>query len=497
MQALPAVVHSTADVRAADRRAQAEHGLPGYLLMTRAGESALAALRAQWPLARRVLVVCGRGNNGGDGYVVARYARAAGLHVRVAAPAGPPAGGDAERAAADWAASGGAVEPWSPALAADADVIVDALLGIGLDRAVDGPLAGVIEALNASGRPIVALDVPSGLDSDRGWPRGVAVRAALTVTFVGLKPGCLLGLGPEHVGRLVCDDLDVPAEAFGAAVPYLARITDVQLRAALPRRARTAHKGVHGRVLVIGGGAGMPGAVRLAGEAALRAGAGLVTIATWPAHAAAIAAGRPELICAGVEDAAALVPLLDAADVVAVGPGLGRTPWAAALVEAAFAAARPLVVDADALNHLAVTPRRLANACLTPHPGEAARLLGTTIDAVQADRRGAALQLASRFGAVSVLKGAGSLVARDGAAPWICERGNPGMAAAGMGDVLTGVIAAIAAQQPDPAAALELAAAVGVRVHATAGDLAARGGERGLLASDLMAHLHACVNPSV
>lgn len=496
MQPLPDLVYPTAAVRAADRYAIEVLGIPGYTLMTRAGEAALMALRGQWPLARRLVVLAGPGNNGGDGYVVARFARATGLEVTVAAPAGLPAAGDAARAAADWRAAGGAVLPWSSMLLEHADLVVDALLGTGLDRAVGAPLAAVIGAVNASGRPTVALDVPSGLDSDTGEVRGVAVRAALTVTFVGLKPGFFLGAGPEHVGRLICDDLDVAPSAFGGAEPALRRIAERDVRALLPRRARTAHKGVNGRVLVVGGGPGMPGAVRLAGEAALRAGAGLVTIATWPAHAAALAAGRPELICLPAESAADIAGALAAADVVAVGPGLGRTLWAAGLLEAVWASGKPLVVDADALNALAERPSKCPHWCLTPHPGEAARLLGVDIATVQADRLAAAHGLAARYGGIAVLKGAGTLVASGDAAPWVCERGNPGMAAAGMGDVLTGVIAAIAAQQADPLGALGAAAAVGVLVHAQAGDLAARGGERGILASDVIAQLPACVNPS-
>jgi NAD(P)H-hydrate epimerase len=496
MQPLPVLVYSTAAVRAADRHAIEVQGIPGYTLMTRAGEAALAALRSQWPLARRLLVVCGPGNNGGDGYVVARFARAAGLEVVLAAPAGPPAEGDAARAAADWTATGGTVQPWSELLLSRADLVVDALLGTGLARDVGGVLAEVIGAINAAGRPVLALDLPSGLDGDSGRVHGVAVRATLTVTFVGLKSGLYLGAGPEHVGRLVCDDLDVGTAAFDGAAPALRRIPEGELRALLPRRARAAHKGVHGRVLVVGGGPGMPGAARLTGEAALRAGAGLVTVATHPSHAAALAAGRPELICIPAEGAADLAAALVAADVVAVGPGLGQSPWASALLAAALAARRPVVVDADALNALAARPAQAPHWCLTPHPGEAARLLGLDVAAVQADRLAAVHALAARYGGVAVLKGAGTLVAAAGAAPWVCERGNPGMAAAGMGDVLTGVIAAIAAQQPDPLAALARAAAVGVLVHAQAGDLAARGGERGILATDVIAQLPACVNPT-
>jgi len=496
MNPLPLLVHSTAAVRAADQYAIQMLGIPGYTLMTRAGESALAHLRREWPLARRLLVVAGPGNNGGDAYVVARLARAAGLEVRLVAPAGVPVAGDASRAHGDWQAEGGAAVDWDASQLAAADVVVDGLLGTGLARTLDGRLLEVVAAINASGRPVLALDTPSGLDADTGLPRGAAVRAALTVTFVGLKPGFFIGEGPAYVGRLECDGLGVPAEAFADAAPVLRRLADADLRRLLPRRVRTAHKGTHGRVLIIGGGPGMPGAVRLAGEAALRAGAGLVTVATWPAHAAAVAAGRPELICLGAEDPASLTAAFAAADVVAVGPGLGRSVWAEHLVEAAFRCGRPLVVDADALNVLAARPQRGPAWCLTPHPGEAARLLGLEPDVVQADRLGALAKLVAAYGGVAVLKGAGTLVGDAHGVPWVCERGNPGMATAGMGDVLTGVIAAILAQQPDPAAALAAAAAVGVAVHATAGDLAAGGGERGLLASDVIACLPACVNPA-
>ena len=496
MQPLPILIHSSAAVRAADRYAVETLGTPSYALMTRAGEAALEALRAQWPRARRVLVLCGKGNNGGDGYVVARFARAAGLEITLCAPGGDPETADARRARADWSAAGGAIEGWDEALLARADLVVDALLGTGLARAVDGPIAAVIDSVNRAARPVLALDIPSGVDSDSGQARGAAVRATVTITFVGLKPGLYFGAGPDLVGRLAFDDLDVPAAAFAAAEPVLRRIVAADLGRALPRRPRSAHKGQNGHVLIVAGGEGMGGAARLAGEAALRAGAGLVTIATHPAHAAHLCASRPELMCRAVTNADGLTPLLAAADVVAIGPGLGQSDWARALVEAAIASDRPLVVDADALNLLALAPRRRAHWCLTPHPAEAARLLGSTTSAVQADRLASVRALADRFGAIAVLKGAGTLIAAAGAAPYLCERGNPGMAVAGMGDALSGVIAAVAAQQPDPCADLGLAAAVGVQVHAVAGDLAARGGERGILASDLIAQLPLCVNSS-
>ena len=338
---------------------------------------------------------------------------------------------------------------------------------------------------------MLALDVPSGLHADTGAVLGAAVRATATITFVGLKPGFWLGEGPQYTGSLACDDLEVPPVAFAGASCALRLIGPALTRSMLPPRSRLTHKGTAGRVVIVGGGPGMPGAVRLAAEAALRAGAGLVTVLTHPAHASALVIARPEVICHGIEDAAQARPHLDAADVVALGPGLGQSGWARGLYTAVVARAGLRVLDADALNLLAQAPQRADDWILTPHPGEAARLLGRSTADIQQDRREAVLELAARYGGVAVLKGAGSLVAREGRSPWVCNAGNPGMASAGMGDVLTGVIAGVLAQCRD----LELAAAVGVDLHARAGDRAARAGERGLLASDLLAELRVGANP--
>lgn len=491
MQALGGALYTAGQVRDLDRHAIHDLGIPGYELMTRAGHATLNALRALWPAARRITVLCGPGNNGGDGYVVARVARAQGLRVHVV-PLGDPQrlAGDARRAWEDFAAAGGRCEQWSPAVL-DADVIVDALYGTGLARAVEGDAAAMIAALNASGRPVVAVDVPSGLHADSGAVLGVATRAALTVTFIGRKLGHHLGEGPEHVGHVTFDSLQVPAETYAVAAPVARLLDEADVIAALPRRRRAAHKGDHGHVLVIGGGPGMPGAARLAGESALRAGAGLVTLAVHPDNVGVVA-GRPELMCVATRSATDLAGAFARATVVAVGPGLGQTDWARELFGAALASGKRLVVDADALNLLAEAPRRSEGWVLTPHPGEAARLLGTTTAGIQADRLGAARGLQARYGGVIVLKGAGSIVCPVQGLPGICDRGNPGMAAAGMGDVLTGVIAGVAAQCAD----LDAAARAGVFVHAQAGDLAARRGERGLLACDVVEKVRACVNPT-
>jgi NAD(P)H-hydrate epimerase len=320
---------------------------------------------------------------------------------------------------------------------------------------------------------------------------GCAVHADLTVTFVGLKSGLFLSDAPDHCGDLVFAGLGIPTEARGNPQPEFRRIQGACAATVLGPRSRVAHKGDFGHVVIVGGGEGMPGAVRLAGEAALRCGAGLVSIATHPSHAQVIVATRPELMSHGISGASDLEPLLERADIVAFGPGLGQTPWAREIYDCVAADRRPCVWDADALNILAGTPATADNRVITPHPGEAGRLLGKGTREIQADRRTALAGLSTKYGGVAVLKGAGSLVSAGSGVPWLCTAGNPGMAAAGMGDVLTGVIAALLAQ----GLALEDAAALGVEIHAAAGDRAAGRGQRGLLASDLIAELRYLVNP--
>jgi NAD(P)H-hydrate epimerase len=491
MEPLPVEVYSAAQVRAMDRHAIEAAGIPGYTLMQRAGEAALACLRRVWPDARRIAIACGAGNNAGDGYVLARLARAAGLEVSVAALLEPAQlSGDAAMAFKDFAAAGGRHSAFTPQSLTGAALVVDALLGTGLDRPVAGPMRACIETLNASGLPVFALDIPSGLDADTGRVRGAAVAAARTITFVGLKSGLYLGAARAHVGALEFAGLGVPSAAREGVTPVLRRMNAGLLAAALPARGRLAHKGEHGRVLVVGGHA-MAGAARLAGEAALRTGAGLVAVATTAASATAIVGRRPELICHAATTAAKLRPLLKAADAVAVGPGLGLDRRAQRLLDAALAAGKPCVVDADAITLAAKRPRRRDHWILTPHPGEAARLLGTSTAAVQRDRLAALRAIAKQYGGVCVLKGAGTLVSARSGAPWICDRGNPGMATAGAGDVLTGIIAALMAG----GAGAELAAAAGVLLHAIAGDRAAAAGERGVIAGDLVGELRHAVQP--
>jgi hydroxyethylthiazole kinase-like uncharacterized protein yjeF len=490
--ALPIALYSTAQVRALDAHAIDVQGIPGYTLMKRAGEAALRYLRTRWPMAHRVVIVCGGGNNGGDGYVLARFAQAAGLTVSVlAAVPVESLRNDAQQACDDFKSSGGQLRPFSPDLLREGEVIVDALLGTGLKGGVRPEMEKVIAHINSAGRPLFALDVPSGLDSDTGVPLGETVRADCTVTFVGLKTGLFIGDGPEYSGTVFFDDLEVvPPQAKGFE-PRLERIMEAEILRALPRRRRSSNKGDFGRVLIVGSGSGMPGAVRLTGEACLRVGAGLVTVAVAPENIVAIAAGRPELICLPLVNEGELEEAIDRANVVAIGPGLGRTEWARKALSTVLASDKPLVVDADALNLVAESGARPRdNWIMTPHPGEAGRLLGIKTDEIQNDRLAALDRLIERYHGTIVLKGAGTLVGTANSTPGLCERGNPGMATAGTGDVLTGAIAGILAQCPDTT----LAARVGVLVHAMAGDAAARGGERGLLASDLARELHNCVN---
>lgn len=487
MKPLPESLYSARAVREMDRLAVERHGTPVSELMKRAGATAWRCLRRRWPEARRIAVFCGSGHNGGDGYVLAALARRAGAQVTLLATTAPKPGAALE-ARQEFLAAGGTVGEIPVRLPA-VDVVVDALLGTGLDKPVAGAFADAIRLVNAGDAPVLALDVPSGLNADTGAVMGDAVRATVTISFLGLKAGLLTGRGRVHAGALEFSGLDLPAEGFRDVAPIATRITADHVRAGLPGREEDAHKGGAGSVLVVGGNAGMLGAARLAGEAAYRAGAGFVRVATRAAHAPALAAACPELLAVAVEDGTVLRNCLAAADVVAVGPGLGQDEWSRKLWQALCDARAPMVVDADALNLLAQNPERREDWILTPHPGEAARLLGVAARDVQGDRFAAVRALRDRYGGVVVLKGSGTIVAGEGKA-CLCDRGNPGMAVAGMGDVLTGAIAALRAQGMS---ALE-AAVAGVFLHATAGDCAARAGRYGLIASDLLPFLRALRN---
>jgi len=483
MPALPDKLYTAKQVRALDASAIEGHGIAGYELMQHAGKALFDAARGRFPAARRWAVVCGAGNNGGDGYVVARLAREDGCDVRVYALK-PPAElrGDARTAADAWLGDD-PVSAWPPGAGeGPPDLVVDALLGTGLDRAVEGPYLDAIEWMNRQLAARVAVDVPSGLNADTGQAMGAAVQADVTVTFIGLKRGLFTCDGPDCVGEVLYDALQVPDTVFDAAPQSGSLIHEKLLHDFPPRRRRNTHKGQFGHVLVVGGHPGMAGAARLAGEAALRCGSGLVSIATHPSHAGMLNLARPELMVSGVEDGAGLQALIARCNVIALGPGLGSGGWSESLLEACVAADRPLVVDADGLNLLARKAPERGGWVLTPHPAEAGRLLRCSAADVQRDRVGSAQALAAEYGAVTVLKGCGTVVADPGRDYAICPLGNPGMATAGSGDVLTGVIASLLGQGLDAGSAARL----GVVIHGAAGDAAAaRLGEPGMLAGDI------------
>ncbi|MCD9006682.1 NAD(P)H-hydrate dehydratase [Luteimonas sp. XNQY3] len=490
------LLYDAAALRAIEAAALA-HATDATELMRRAGQAGWRTLLAHWPQARRIVVACGPGNNGGDGYVLATQALASGRDaVVVRLESHAPRTDTARTMRAAFEAAGGRIVAFDGQLPI-ADVVVDAVFGIGLARAPDDATAALIEAINAAGVPVLALDTPSGLSGDRGSAEGIAVRATRTLQFLAPQIGLQTGDGPDHAGALSLDALGVDAGSFADAQPQACRIDTRDLAHWLRPRPRNAHKGSHGRVLVIGGDHGTGGAVLLAAGAALRTGTGLVEVATQGAHVAPLLARWPEAMVRRTDNVSALAGALDAADVIALGPGLGQGSWGHALfdetLDAASAAGTPLVLDADALNLLVARPRALpVGVVLTPHPGEAARLLDTGIPAIQRDRPAAVRALAVRWNAVVVLKGAGTLVCAPDGLPWLVAAGNPGMATGGMGDVLTGVIAALRAQGFDA----EHAAACGALLHAVAGDVAARtSGERGLLPGDLIDVLRACANP--
>jgi NAD(P)H-hydrate epimerase len=490
-------IYSAAQVRELDRRAGAELGVPSFELMSRAGAEAFRLLRGRWPDARAIVVLCGAGNNAGDGLVLARHAKAAGLDTRVLAVAPPERlKGDAKRAFDQCVAAGITIERFAGIERAGGggrSIVVDALLGIGADRPLTGDFAAAVGTANALGAPILALDIPSGLQPDTGLPLGCAIRATATVTFVGLKQGLYLGRACDYTGDIALADLGLPKGLAHDLEPALTRLALPELVQALPPRPRSAHKGTSGRLLLLGGGPGMSGAIRLACEAALRVGAGLVYVAAHRDSAAAVRNGRPEAIVHAVEAASELSELIDLADAAVVGPGLGRSDWARACLGRLLESGLPLVADADALNLVAAAPAPRGNWAITPHPGEAGRLLGSSVEQVERDRLAAVRTLAARYDAVAVLKGPNTLVAAARGPPAVCDRGNPGMASGGMGDVLAGTIGGLLVQTHD----LATSARAGVLLHALAGDdAAASGGQRGTLAADLMPYLRRWANPT-
>ena len=485
------VIYQTQQIRQLEKLAM-ENGISGTELMERAGRSAFDFMCRHWSQAHKIKVFCGAGNNGGDGYVLARLAHEHGMKVTIYQVGDHAHLKDEARHAYD--ACRTAKVPMAPFNAQleiqSPDLVIDALCGIGIKGNLREDFVTAIEKMQALDVPVFALDIPSGIDADTGSVSGAAVRASATITFIGLKLGLLTGSGVAYAGELICHDLRLPVSLYDNVQPVAEKIIFDQYSPYLKPRSRDWHKGLSGHVLIIGGDAGFSGAPRMAGEAALRVGAGLVSIATRPENAAEMNITCPEIMCHGVHGVNDLLPLMKKADVIVLGPGLGQSEWAKTLWACVCETTLPLVVDADALNILSMQHVIKQNWILTPHPGEAARLLQVTSQHIQQNRLAAVKDISHRYGGVCVLKGAGTLVHAQDSLTALCDKGNPGMATAGMGDVLSGVIGGLLGQHIP----LFDAAKMGVCMHAIAGDMAAQDGERGTIATDLMQYLRKLAN---
>lgn len=464
-------------------------GISASELMNRAAEAAAELIIEQFGPDQLVTIYTGSGNNAGDGFMLAALLKEQGSPVKIISVV-PPA--QLKGLAVDTHAYARAmgVEITAFEEMPTSGILVDALLGIGGQGPLRAEIAAAVEQINAAELPVVALDVPTGIDATTGAVASVAIKATITLSFLGLKSGLVTGRAPALVGKLLVDSLDVNAEVLTNSAHFGCVVNLAALLDTLPLRAKDSHKGNFGRVLVIGGERGFGGAALLAAEAAARVGAGTVSIATRPEHVAAILARRPEIMATGVVSGQELEPWLERPTHLILGPGLGQTPWSEQMLQQAINTDKPLVIDADALNILAEgrvvkNPNGQGRWLLTPHPAEAARLLGITTQEVQADRYTAARMIAERYHAAVILKGAGSIVVVDEASSVVIE-GNAGMATGGMGDVLSGILGGLWAQ----GLPLSVVVPLGASLHAAAADLAAEEwGQRSLLAADIIPYV--------
>lgn len=471
--------------------------LPGFgegLLMESAGFALWEGLRLHFASFSRLGVLCGPGNNGGDGWVLARLAADSGWDVVVhAPPVNDRTPSDAERARRRWVEDGGNIHDFASFDPLKADIWVDALFGLGMHQAPREPYASVIQRLNESRQPVLAVDIPSGVDVNTGSAPGSVVRASLTITMIADKLGLRTGSAVDYTGKVEVASLGLPESLHEGIAPIAERIDLEEVASGLPPLRPGAHKGDFGHVLVIGGAPGYSGAARLSATAALRAGAGRVTLLTHPEHASWANSGCPEVMVRAIHRPEEILPFLGNVNAIVVGPGLGLDSWGKGLWEVVANCGLPLVVDADALTLLAQHPRYSENWILTPHPGEAGRLLGWDTPSVNFRRVPAIQALQKRFGGVILLKGAGTLVCAadkvqgNSLSIYCLNKGHPGMAIAGMGDVLAGVIGALVGQK----LSLRQAACLGGTWHILAALLALyrRGTERGILAGEVAEHL--------
>ncbi|MDW6094720.1 bifunctional ADP-dependent NAD(P)H-hydrate dehydratase/NAD(P)H-hydrate epimerase [Vibrio rhizosphaerae] len=485
------VFYSTQQVRIGEQKAASAKGLEMYSLMERAGQAVFAIGMAQYPSSEHWLICCGGGNNGGDGYIVASLAKSIGLYVTVWQVGDPETlTGDARMAYEHWQNHGGNVSEPQERVPDSVDVVIDALLGTGLSGPVRPGMLSLIETLNQSMKPVIAVDIPSGLCGDTGSVLGGAIIAQHTVSFIGLKQGLVTGKAREYVGELHFAGLGVEDAFDQQNHPTVMAIHTKMPGQMLPKRFATSHKGTHGKALLIGGNDGMGGAIILSAMAAARCGTGMTAVLCHPHNVTPLLVSAPEVMSACWDKSQAIERRLHWCDVLAVGPGLGRDETAFAIYQAVQSIAKPKVVDADGLYFLMQQPNQDPLRVITPHPAEAAQLLQVSVEEIEADRYASVQALHRQYGGVVVLKGAGTLV-YDGEQISVCMAGNPGMASAGMGDVLTGVITSLIAQGLPLVEATQL----GVLIHSMAADQNSESyGERGLLASDLLPHLRQLVN---
>lgn len=493
MNEIPRTLYGSQEVKRLDQLAIEQDGISAYQLMCRAGQAAFNLLEQNWPKATSFAICTGTGNNAGDGFVLARLLKAKGHQAtiyQVSKVEESRLSVEAKQARADWDAVKGETLSFH-GQALTQDVIVDALLGTGARTPLPAEFQQAILAMNQSGKPILAIDLPSGLNADTGQFEQV-VKATATITFIAMKLGLVFPQAMEVVGELYFDNLGVNASRFTEVKPQAYQLIYQELMQKIPRRSLSSHKGSHGHVCIIGGGqTGYSGAVCLAGEAALRAGAGLVS-AVVPTESLPLLSRAPaELMCYGFDHDHDIQPLLAKATTIVLGPGLSETKWGKAFFQAGLKSTLPMVVDADGLNWLAQFPQKRDQWILTPHPGEAGRLLGKTTAFVQQDRIGAAFALQKKYGGVIVLKGAGTLIVDAEGEITINVGGFPGLATGGTGDVLAGLIGGLIAQK----LSLSDAAKIAVSVHAMAASEEQLLGERGMLASDLFLHIRSLLNP--
>ncbi len=488
----PELVYSVAQIRQLEQAICLTNNITPPELMAKVGKALYDFFAQRWPDANQVKVFVGPGHNGGDGWVFARHALQHDKSVSVVTVLPIEyLEGDLAEVAATYVADGGVVSVWPDQGRASCDVVVDGLLGIGAQGTLRSPYDAIVEAINRCDAQVLAIDVPTGLNADTGEISLPCVHAQVTATVLGLKWGLVTGNALGVVGELAVLPLDEVASPNNIPTNGV-HLT--QGRMPLPKRQPNCHKGDFGRVLLVGGLDNMPGAICLAAEAAARVGAGYVQVASHSKYLGQVLSKKSDFLLLPLEDDMALSQAIEQASAILIGPGLGQGRLAKQVLAKVLTSSKPKLLDADALNLLAETPMALDNALITPHPGEAARLLAKSSSWVQVHRKETLQALAEKYQAAVVLKGAGTLMQDHQGHISVCGCGNPGMAVAGMGDVLGGMIVGLVAQ----GLPMDQAMVMGVMNHAGISDsLVAQSGEAGLMASDLLLHLSAWINADV